>query len=106
MNHRLAHVLFALSLQHYTNIMRRILLVYMVYVGVYFVAFARCMRLRVYRRFRTRGAFVVGGACSSFDWAPWSLVAGWLRAVPGQPSCSAHLCWLHRAAMHRAAMLL
>ena len=68
-NHRLAHVLFALSLHHYTNIMRRILLVYMVYVGVYFVAFERCMRLRVYRRFRTRGAFAASVVGGSFDWA-------------------------------------
>lgn len=82
LNHRLAYVLFALSLQHYSNIMRRILLVYMLYLSAYFILFDRYMQLRLYRRLRSRTAYLAatcGAAHRGFDWSGWLLLSGWLR---------------------------
>lgn len=76
-NHRLAYVLFALSLRHYSNIMRRILLVYTLYVGAYFLLFGRRVRPHVYRLFRARGPFLAVAqrvGRGAFAWASWQLV--------------------------------
>ena len=110
-NHRLAYVLFALSLQHYSSIMRRILLVYTLYVGAYFVLFGRCMRTRVYRQFRARGSFlpVLGHrAQGAFVWGPWRLLWRWVyvaASCAGRSGAGASLCSLQAALVSRACLL-
>ena len=107
-NHRLAYVLFALSLQHYSSIMRRILLVYTLYVGAYFVLFGRCMRTRVYRQFRARGSFlsVLGhGAQGAFVWRLWRLVWRWAQVAAGWRGAGVCLHSLQAALVSRACLL-
>lgn len=108
-NHRLAHVLFEMSLQHYSNIMQRILLVYMVYLGAYFIMFDRCMRLRTYRRLRLRGPQLVCGrgvSTAGFGWRAWALLVGWQRAslVPAVAGCVG-VAWLDRCIGCRVQLL-
>ena len=110
-NHRLVYVLFALSLQHYSSIMRRILLVYTLYVGAYFVLFGRCMRTRVYRQFRARGSFlpVLGHrAQGAFVWGPWRLLWRWVYmavSCAGSGGAGAPLRSLQAALVSRACLL-
>ena len=108
-NHRLAYVLFAVSLQHYSSIMRRILLVYTLYVGAYFVLFGRCMRNRVYRQFRARGFFlpVLGHrAQGAFAWGLWRLLWRWVSVAAGRSGTGACLCSLQAALVSRAFLLV
>lgn len=107
-NHRLAYVLFELSLQHYSNIMRRILLVYMLYLGAYFILFDRCMRLRTYRRLRLRGphlAVARAAARGGFSWRAWDALAAWRAAgSSGAPVGAGQLAWLQRCLGRRAQL--
>jgi hypothetical protein len=86
LNYRLAYTLVAASLRQYSNIMQRILLVYTLYVGAYFLFFERRLRTRVYRRYRTRGTFMLP-VCQSmegaFVWEARLLVWQWMVAVAG-----------------------
>lgn len=80
LNHKLACVLFTLSLRHYSNIMQRIMLVYMMYLGAYFLLFERCLRLRLYRRFRIRAphlACLRQLAAGAFSWQSWEVMWRW-----------------------------
>ena len=110
LNHRLAYVLFALSLQHYSSIMRRILLVYMLYLSVYFILFDRYMQLRLYRRLRARSAYLRAareGARSGFDWAGWLLLSGWLRhELAAAVSGAGQLVWLQHIVARRVHALV
>jgi hypothetical protein len=67
-------------LGQYNNIMQRILLVYKLYVGAYFVIFERRLQLRLYRRLRLRGPYLdgVAGAAEVFGWAAQSVLWRWL----------------------------
>jgi hypothetical protein len=108
-NHRLAHVLFELSLQHYSNIMRRILLVYMLYLGAYFIMFDRCMQLRTYRRLRLRGPHLTYGRAvvtAGFGWRAWALLVAWHRAglVP-EVGGGLGVAWLDRCVGQRVQLL-
>lgn len=109
-NHRVAYVLFALSLQHYSNIMRRILLVYTLYMGAYFLLFGRRMHPRVYRLFRARGPFLaVGrhGAGGAFVWGSWQLAWRWLYLAGARSGAAApDLRSLRSTLLDRALMLV
>jgi hypothetical protein len=121
LNYKLVYALVAASLRQYSSIMQRILLVYILYVGAYFILFERRFRARVYRRLRARGTFLLPvRQCAEgiFEWRAGLLLWGWKAAVAGRAGvwdnavCEAPLgvedqcASLQRGLLARARLLL
>lgn len=86
LNYRLAYVLFASSLHHYSNIMQRILLVYTLYVGAHFVLLSGRLRPRTYRLLRLRGPVLPAlHRCAGTvpAWSAWLLLWRWTSGLGG-----------------------